>query len=99
MQQNGCLELTISSLITRGIYNLTSLYQYGPASFSDIINVNNLSYFNNTATFNLTVFNNISTYYNRIGFLNVDNPIQIENGKTTIYLLLIIVIQLMIRIF
>ena len=42
--------LTISSLITCGIYNLTSLYQYGPASFSNIINIDNLSYFNNTLT-------------------------------------------------
>ena len=41
MCQDGTLILTISCLITRGIYNLTTLYQYGPSIFSDIINVNN----------------------------------------------------------
>ena len=46
--QDGSLILTISSWITRGIYNLCQLHQYGPSLFSDIITVNNLYYFNNS---------------------------------------------------
>ena len=38
--QDGYLVLTTSSLITRGIYNLCQLHQYGPSSYYNIINVN-----------------------------------------------------------
>ena len=37
---------------------------------------------NDIATFNSTsVFKNVSTYYARIGFLNIDDFLQIDNGK------------------
>ena len=75
-----------------GITNNTTLTQTGAATFNGITNnstltqnssasFNNNTYFSNTATFGLTVFNNIATYYSRIGFLNIDTPIQIDNGK------------------
>ena len=71
---------------------------YGSLTTQGIINNLTLTQ-NGIATFNSqSVFYGISTYYNRIGFLNVDNPIQIDNGKIFIYLLLIIVIGLMIQI-
>ena len=59
---------------------------YGSITTQGIIN--NLTLTNNgTATFNSqSVFYGISTYYARIGFINVDNPIQIDNGKNIFFL-------------
>jgi hypothetical protein len=61
-------------LIVKRIYNVTTLYQYGPVSFSDIINVNNLSYFNNTI--------NITNYGDQLKIIRV-----IKNSATLLLFL------------
>ena len=85
MCQDGSLVLTISSLITQGIYNLCQLHQYGPSLFSDIITVNNLSYFNNTLT--------ITKNSDQLEFINNNNnwkfsgiDYAIYNGKNNLIL-------------
>ena len=69
-------------MTTQGIINNLTLTQAGVATFNNGITNDSILNKNGIATFNSTsAFKNVSTYYARIGFFNIADFLQIDNGK------------------